>query len=357
MHGAGIGFSVERQFICNLPAVAEKIRNSNSTIVVEDSKLGWAMGFRELISCLYSGTIPKWDLSKVRPAGARLKTFGGRASGPGPLEELFRFTIATFKSSVGRKLNSLECHDICTKIAECVVVGGVRRSACISLSNLSDDRMRHAKAGEWWLTAPHRALANNSVVYTEKPDMGAFMREWISLYDSKSGERGIVNRQALKKQVSKYGRRNPDCDFIVNPCSEVILRSCSFCNLSEIVVRENDTEETLMRKARIAAIIGTMQATLTNFPYLREVWKKNAEEEALLGVSMTGVFDNKITSGRDGKKKLADFLEKLREFVVKTNKEWALRLGINQSVATTTNKPSGTVSALVNCASGIILML
>jgi ribonucleoside-diphosphate reductase alpha chain len=353
MCGTGVGISVERQFICHLPVIAEKFRRSNTVISVEDSREGWANAFRELISMLYAGSIPNWDTSKVRPAGARLKTFGGRASGPGPLTELFQFTVDTFKEAAGRKLNSVECHDICCKIGEIVICGGVRRSAIISLSNPSDDRMRYAKSGEWWKANPHRALANVSACYTEKPGMDVFMREWLALYDSKSGERGIFNREAAKKNCAKYGRRDATYDYGTNPCCEVIAKSCQFCNLTEVVTRPGDTEETLKRKVRLATIMGTMQATITNFSYLRKIWRQNTEEEALLGVSITGILDNKLLSGADGKKKLAETLGRLREYVVSVNKEWAAKLGINQATATTVVKPSGTVSALVNCSSGI----
>jgi ribonucleoside-diphosphate reductase alpha chain len=353
MCGAGVGFSVERQFIDKLPVIPEKLRESKTMIVVEDSKIGWANALRELISMLYQGRIPQFDVSSVRPAGARLKTFGGRASGPGPLLELFRFITHTFKQATSRKLNSIECHDICCKIGEIVVVGGVRRSALISLSNPSDDRMRYAKSGEWWKENPQRAMSNNSACYTEKPECDRFMREWLALMDSKSGERGIFNRTAAKKNIEKYGRRDPNHEFGSNPCSEIVLRSCGFCNLSEVVVRSGDTAEDLKRKVRLATIIGTVQSTMTNFRYLRPKWKENAEEERLLGVSMTGIMDNSLTSGRDGKKKLTDTLDELRLYAVAINKEFAKILGINPSVAITCVKPSGTVSQLVNCASGI----
>ena len=353
MCGSGAGFSVERQFVSKLPVIAERFRNSNSVIKVEDSKIGWADAFRELISFLYSGCVPLWDVSQVRKAGARLNVFGGRASGPGPLEELFKFTVSTFKESAGRKLTSIECHDICCKVGEVVLSGGVRRSAEISLSNPSDDRMRHAKSGDWWKTDPHRALANNSACYTEKPNMDTFMREWLALYSSKSGERGIFNREAAKKQAAKYGRRDPEHEFGTNPCSEIILRSCQFCNLSEVVIRHDDDLNSLKRKVRLAAIIGTMQATLTNFRYLRDVWKQNSQEEALLGVSLTGIVDNKLMAGKEGKAVLKQVLNTLREVAVETNKEWAAKLGINPAAAITCVKPSGTVSQLVDCASGI----
>jgi len=314
-----------------------------------DSKEGWAKAYRQLLAMLWAGEIPQWDVSKVRPAGAKLKTFGGRASGPDPLVDLFQFSISVFKKAAGRKLTSLECHDIMCKIGEVVVVGGVRRSAMISLSNLSDDRMRHAKSGQWWDTAPHRALANNSVAYTDKPDAESFMREWLALVESKSGERGIFNRTASKKQALRNGRRDADFDFGTNPCSEIILRPYQFCNLSEVVVRAEDTIDNLKRKARLASIIGTIQATYTHFPYLRKVWRDNTEAERLLGVSLTGIMDSKLTNNTGA----AELLEDLRQVAIDTNKEWAELLGIPQSTAVTCVKPSGTVSQLVDSASGI----
>ena len=346
--GTGVGFSVERQYIGKLPEIPERLFDSDTTIVVSDSKEGWAKSFRQLLALLYSGEIPKWDVSRIRPAGARLKTFGGRASGPDPLEDLFRFTIEKFRSAVGRRLNSLECHDVLCKIGEVVVVGGVRRSAMISLSNLTDDRMRRAKMGQWWETETQRALANNSVCYTEKPDVGAFFHEWSSLYESKSGERGIFNRVASKKQAAKNGRRDSSYEFGTNPCSEIILRPNQFCNLSEIVVRSTDTIESLTEKARLTSVLGTFQSTLTHFPYLRKIWQKNTKEERLLGVSLTGIMDNKLTI-----KPTKEMLNALRDVVVSTNKELAAEIGIEQSVATTCIKPSGTVSQLVNSSSGI----
>jgi ribonucleoside-triphosphate reductase len=349
--GTGVGFSVERQYVNKLPEVPEKLFVSEDIISVHDSKEGWAKALRKLIAMLYAGEIPTWDTSKIRPAGARLKTFGGRASGPGPLEDLFRFVIEKFKAAQGRKLSSIECHDIMCKIGDVVVVGGVRRSAMISLSNLSDDRMRHAKSGMWWENNPQRALANNSVAYTEKPDMETFMREWLSLVESKSGERGIFSRLASQKQAAKNGRRDASYDFGTNPCSEIILRPYQFCNLTEVVVRETDTLETLTRKVRLAAIIGTVQSTLTNFPYLRKIWQKNTEEERLLGVSLTGIMDNALTNGK--KENLSNTLEHLKNVAIATNREWAERLGINPSAAITCVKPSGTVSQLVDSASGI----
>ena len=330
--GTGVGFSVERQFISKLPDIPD-LFNSETTIVVKDSKEGWAKAFRQLIALLYSGEIPQWDVSQVRPAGARLKTFGGRASGPGPLVDLFNFTIHTFKGAQGHKLSSMQCHDIMCKIGEVIVMGGVRRSAMISLSNLSDDRMRHAKSGAWWENDPHRALANNSVAYTEKPDAMSFMREWTSLVESGSGERGIFNREAAKKQANKYGRRDANWDFGTNPCSEIILRPYQFCNLSEVVVRSTDNIDDLERKVRIATILGTIQSTYTKFPYLRKVWKRNTEEERLLGVSLTGIMDNKILTTRN--KGLDKTLEHLREVAVNANAMWADRLDIPQSTAIT----------------------
>jgi len=345
--GTGVGFSVERQYIQRLPEIPEKLFDSDTVIVVKDSKEGWAKSLRQLISLLYSGEIPKWDISRIRPAGARLKTFGGRASGPGPLEDLFKFVISKFKNASGRRLNSIECHDILCKIGEIVVVGGVRRSAMISLSNLTDDRMRKAKMGNWWENEPQRALSNNSIAYTEKPDVGAFMNEWVSLYESKSGERGIFNRTASRAQSARNGRRDSERDFGTNPCSEIILRPYQFCNLTEVVVRSTDTFESLANKVRLATILGTFQSTLTHFPYLRKIWQQNTEEERLLGVSLTGQMDNKnLVEGKID-------LEALKQVAIDTNKEWADLLGINQSTAITCVKPSGTVSQLVDAASGL----
>lgn len=352
MCGTGVGFSVERQYINSLPEVSEKLVNADTTIVVRDSKIGWATAYRELISLLYSGTIPKWDTSRVRPAGARLKTFGGRASGPAPLEDLFRFTVATFTKASGRKLNSLEVHDLCCKIAEIVVVGGVRRSALISLSNLSDNRMRQAKSGQWWEANPQRALANNSVSYTEKPDFASFLAEWQSLYESRSGERGMFSRKASQIQVAKNGRRDVNHEFGTNPCSEIILRPFQFCNLSEVVVRADDTFETLAHKVKAATIFGTLQSTLTNFRYLRPIWQQNTEEERLLGVSLTGIEDCSWLSNPDNPD-LPLVLEQLKQVAINTNAEWADALGIPRSAAITCVKPSGTVSQLVDSASGI----
>ena len=349
--GTGVGFSVERQFISKLPDVPDNLYNSDDVIVVGDSKEGWAKAYRKVLALLWAGEIPKFDVSKVRPAGAKLKTFGGRASGPAPLVDLFNFTVNVFKSAAGRKLSSIECHDIMCKIGEIVVVGGVRRSAMISLSNLSDDRMRHAKSGQWWENQGQRALSNNSVCYTEKPDMETFLREWTALVESKSGERGVFNRQASKKQADKNGRRDSNYEFGTNPCSEIILRPYQFCNLTEVVVRATDTVEDLERKVRLATILGTIQSTYTHFPYLRKIWKKNTEEERLLGVSMTGIMDNPLTtSANEGLEKT---LEHLRNVAVDTNAEWAVRLGVPVSAAITCVKPSGTVSQLVDSASGI----
>jgi ribonucleoside-diphosphate reductase alpha chain len=352
MCGTGVGFSVERNFITKLPVVAESFHKTDTTIVVGDSKVGWASAFRELIAMLYAGKIPNWDMSKVRPAGARLETFGGRASGAQPLDDLFHFCVDVFRKAEGRKLTSIECHDVVCKVADIVVVGGVRRSALISLSNLSDGRMAKAKSGAWWENDGHRRLANNSVAYTEKPDFEAFLNEMQTLYESKSGERGLFSRVAAQKIAARNGRRDPNQDFGTNPCSEIILRSNQFCNLSEIVVREDDTEETLKAKAEVAAIIGTLQATLTDFRYLRNIWKKNTEEEALLGVSMTGIMDNKLLSTPNSPH-CEVVLEAVRDVAIATNKKWAKKLGINQSTAVTAVKPSGTVSQLVDSASGI----
>ena len=356
MNGTGVGFSVERQYISELPAVAEEFFMSDTVITVADSKMGWAKAFKELVGMLYIGQIPTWDLSKVRPAGAPLKTFGGRASGPAPLENLFNFTVNVFKGANGRKLTSLECHDIVCKIAEVVVVGGVRRSALISLSNLSDDRMRHAKSGQWWEQNGQRALANNSACYSEKPDIGIFMDEWKSLYDSKSGERGIFNRASANKMAEKNGRRKIEgYEFGTNPCSEIILRDREFCNLSEVVVRPTDDVQTLKEKVRLATILGTFQSTLTNFKYVSAAWKRNCMEERLLGVSLTVIMDNSLTNGKSKNKTypIENLLRDLRQIAVDTNKEWSEKLGIPQSVAITCVKPSGTVSQLVDAASGI----
>ena len=351
MCGSGVGFSVERQFIANLPTVAETFVNTDITIVVKDSKAGWANAFRELLALLYSGTVPKWDVSQVRPAGAPLKTFGGRASGPKPLVDLFKFAIATFKGAAGRKLTSVECHDLVCKIADIVVVGGVRRSALISLSNLSDDRMRHAKNGQWWVENPQRALANNSAAYTERPDMELFMKEWLSLVESKSGERGIFNRAAATKKAIESGRRDASKIVGVNPCAEITLRSAGVCNLSEVVIRHEDSLSDLLEKVRLATIIGTYQSMLTNFRYVRNIWKKNQEEERLLGVSLTGIMDHPVLSQTS--EEAVRWLKAMKETAIETNKVWADQLGIAPSAAITTVKPSGTVSQLVDSASGI----
>jgi ribonucleoside-diphosphate reductase alpha chain len=366
MCGTGVGFSVEQQYVSKLPEIAEEFHDTNTCIVVPDSRTGWASSYRELISLLYSGRLPKWDLSKLRPAGARLKTFGGRSSGPDPLRELFEFTTRVFKNAAGRKLNSLECHDVVCKIADVVVVGGVRRSALISLSNLSDERHKTAKNGQWWIDNPQRKLANNSAVYTEKPDIGVFIKEWYNLYESKSGERGIFNRVSATKQALSSGRR--DCEeweFGTNPCGEIILRPNGLCNLSEVIVRDTDRFDDLKRKVEIATIIGTFQSTLTNFRYVRPCWRRNAEEERLLGVSLTGIMDHPILSGTNRNAydwnifcgnedfELDVILTQLKEHAIETNKIWAEKLGIEPSAAITTVKPSGTVSQLVDSASGI----
>lgn len=353
MCGTGVGFSVERQEVTKLPVVAEEFFDSETTILVQDSKLGWAAAFRELISMLYAGRVPKYDLSQLRPAGSRLKTFGGRSSGPGPLEDLFEFTIATFKNAAGRKLTSLECHDIMCKIGDIVVVGGVRRSALISLSNLSDERMRHAKSGKWWEQNGQRALANNSVAYTEKPDMDIFIREWAALIESKSGERGIFNIEAAQKHASKNGRRDGSLVRGTNPCSEILLRNKQFCNLSEVVVRSEDDFEHLARKVKLATILGTLQASLINFRYLSRDWIVNTREEALLGVSLTGIMDNELLNGGIDPNDLSNLLDQLKDVAIEENKKWSKIIGINQSAAITCVKPSGTVSQLVDSASGI----
>lgn len=352
--GTGVGFSVERQYVSKLPEIPEELHESNTTIVVADSKIGWAAGFRELLSLLYSGQVPKWDVSKIRPAGARLKTFGGRASGPEPLDSLFGFTVRLFRNSTGTRLSSIKVHDLVCKIADVVVVGGVRRSALISLSNLTDERMRGAKSGAWFEHDPQRALANNSVAYTETPDVGIFMKEWSSLYESKSGERGIFNRVSAKAKSEANGRRDSDQEFGTNPCGEIILRPSGLCNLSEVVVRSGDSYDTLKSKVEIATIIGSFQATLTDFRYVRPIWKRNAEEERLLGVSFTGIMDHPFLSGSTKEvSTLERMLKGLKDHAIETNQEWAAKLGINPSVAITTVKPSGTVSQLVDSSSGI----
>ena len=354
MCGTGVGFSVEQQFVNKMPEVPADIHPTDEVIEVGDSKEGWAKALRQIISRLYAGEIPSWDVSKVRPSGARLKTFGGRASGAEPLENLFKFTIGIFKKAAGRKLTSLECHDLMCQVAAAVVVGGVRRSAMISLSDLNDDRMRHAKMGNWWNEQVNRSYANNSISFTERPDMGSFLREWSAIYESKSGERGIFNREAAKAKAAAIGREVRD-DFGTNPCGEISLRSKQFCNLSEVIIRETDGTEDLKRKVEIATIIGTIQSALVDFKYLSPKWKKNSEEERLLGVSLTGIFDHKIMGGQGEYEKsvLSTTLEQLRDITREVNKEWAEKLGIPASKAITTIKPSGTVSQLVNSGSGI----
>jgi len=342
--GTGVGFSVERQYINRLPEIAEEFHETDTIIIVNDSKIGWAKALRELVSLLYQGVIPKIDFSKIRPSGSRLKTFGGRASGPEPLERLFNHYIITFKNAAGRRLNSLECHDLMCWNGESVVVGGVRRAAEISLSNLTDERMRHAKSGMWWVENPQRSLSNNSVCYTEKPEMGIFMREWETLYSSRSGERGIFNRTACKKMAPE--RRDTEHDFGCNPCSEIVLRPFQMCNLSEVVARPEDTELDIERKIKVAAILGTIQSSLTNLRYVRPIWKKNAEEERLLGVSFTGIFDCPVVLNATPEK-----LQKWKNLAVSVNKEWANKLGINPSTAVTCIKPSGTVSQLTGVGS------
>ncbi len=352
MCGTGVGFSVERQVVARLPEVSESFAETSIVIVVEDSKEGWAEAYQELIALIYVGRVPSWDTSKLRPAGAKLKTFGGRSSGPEPLKDLFRFTVEVFREASGRKLTSIECHDLMCKIGEVVVVGGVRRSALISLSNPSDERMRDAKIGSWWETAPWRALANNSAAWTEKPDPGRFMREWLSIYESRSGERGIFNREAARRKVESLGdRRDPDHEWGCNPCSEIILRPNQFCNLTEIVLRPEDTVESITRKAEIATVLGTVQATFTDFRHLRSRWRQATEEEALLGVSMTGIMDHPALSNPGVLTEVT--LDSYRSVVVRTNELAAKALGISPAAATTCVKPSGTVSQLVTAPAGI----
>jgi ribonucleoside-triphosphate reductase len=368
MCGTGWGFSVERQFVNKLPEVPDELFDTDTVIVVADTKIGWARGLHELVQILYSGNVPKWDLSKLRPAGAILKTFGGRSSGPEPLDALFKFVVETFRKAKGRRLTSLECHDVACVVGNSVVVGGVRRSALISLSNLSDDRMRGAKTGQWWMITPHRRLANNSAVYNDpQPPMETFMEEWKSLYDSKSGERGIFSRHAARHVIESANQfrkehfsdlegiryRDPNHEWGTNPCSEIILRDKQFCNLSEVVVRPTDTLASLKKKAHHAAVFGTWQSTLTDFRFLGKKWQTNTEDERLLGVSMTGVMDHSVLSGREGLEKCGQWLREIRKVAIKTNHDLALELGIPMAAAITANKPSGTVSSLVDSASGM----
>lgn len=350
--GTGVGFSVEQKYVSKLPEIPTELFNSGTIINVKDSKEGWAKALRQVIALLYAGEVPKWDVSSVRPAGTRLKTFGGRASGPEPLVDLFKYVVAKFRGAVGRKLTSLEAHDILCKVGEVVVVGGVRRSAMISLSDLSDDRMAHAKAGNWWDGNGQRALANNSAIYEVKPDVGKFMREWSSIYESHSGERGIFNRYASELQAAKNGRRELGKEWGTNPCSEIILRPYQFCNLSSVIVRSSDSVDTLRNKVRLATILGTFQSTMTHFPYLRKVWQTNTEEERLLGVSMTGILDNTLLNDPDNAE-LPAILEGLKNVAIDTNAELADAIGINRSAAITAIKPEGTVSQLTGTASGI----
>lgn len=357
MCGVGVGYSVERQYVNKLPEIPEKLYDTDTTITVRDSKIGWASAYRELISLLYAGHIPKWDVSRIRSKGSPLRTFGGRASGPEPLVDLFEYTIRKFRGAEGRRLTSIECHDLCCKLASIVVVGGVRRSALISLSNLSDERMSKAKSGEWYKEDqyPERALANNSVCYTEKPTLTAFLKEWSNLYESKAGERGIFNRPGAARKVNSIGRRDPEHEWGTNPCSEIILRSYQFCNLTEVIVRPDDSVGALRDKVRVATILGTLQATLTDFRYLRPIWRRNCDEERLLGVSLTGIMDHEILNGEVDKinPNLVEWLLDLKQVAIDTNKEWAEKVGINPSTAITCVKPSGTVSQLCDTASGI----
>lgn len=351
MNGTGVGFSVEQKYVSTLPVISESFFQTNTTIVVDDSKLGWAKAYKELIALLYQGQIPNWDTSRVRPSGARLKTFGGRASGPEPLVDLFKFTIETFKMAAGRKLKSIEAHDIMCKVGEVVVVGGVRRSALISLSNLDDFEMAKAKSGQWWEADPQRALANNSAVYNSKPNTAQFLREWRNLYESKSGERGIYNIDSVRKHIDKFGRRDSSLVGGTNPCGEILLRPNEFCNLTEVVIEAIDTRDTLLEKVRLATILGTWQSTLTNFKYIRKSWRDNCEEERLLGVSLTGIYGNKITSTNG--KALESLLDEMRHLSVSVNDKEAKSLNINPSVSITCVKPSGTVSQLTGVSSGI----
>jgi ribonucleoside-diphosphate reductase alpha chain len=360
--GTGVGFSVESRYTNKLPEVPDELHPTDTTIMFKDSKIGWATGYREFVSLLYSGKIPQWDISKLRPAGERLKTFGGRASGPEPLVDLLKFTLNIFNKARGRKLTTLECHDIVCKIADIVVCGGVRRSALISLSDLNDDYIRNSKSGEWWTHNGQRSLANNSAVYEQRPDMDTFMKEWVALYMSRSGERGLFSRVASQAAAAKYGRRDPKLDYGTNPCSEIILRPYQFCNLSEVVVRAEDTLETLKRKVKLATILGTLQSTLSDFRYINKKWKNNTEEERLLGVSLTGIMDHKTLNGSVNfsssgqNEELARWLTEMRELAVKTNVDLSKALGVEAAAAITCVKPSGCadIDTKIKTSNGIM---
>jgi ribonucleoside-triphosphate reductase len=354
MNGTGVGFSVEKRYVEKLPEVPRFLDHRTDYVIeVEDSKEGWAKALRALVLALYQGVKPKWDTSAVRPAGSRLKTFGGRSSGPAPLEELFEYLLGVFESALGRQLTTLEVFDIVCKIASVVVVGGVRRSALIALTDLDDVDLTTAKSGEWWIDSPHRALANISAVYNGRPTQSQFMQEWKNIYDSKSGERGIFNREASQKQAAKYGRREEFIDYGTNPCSEIILRPFQFCNLSTVVVEETDTLSSLMDKVEYATILGTWQSTLTDFQYLRPIWKLNTEDERLLGVSMTGQMGHSVLNGSEGSDRLESWLRAIRNVAVNTNVAMAKDLGIAPSAAITCVKPEGTTSQLVGASSGM----
>jgi len=349
MCGTGVGFSVESKNIQSLPQIKNQTGKKLPTFVVPDTKEGWADAFVLGMKTWFSGSDIDFDFSLLRPAGARLKIMGGKSSGPKPLIDLLGFTRERILRRQGRHLRNIDAHDIICKIGECVVSGGVRRSALISLSDLDDQDMRDAKNGQFWINEGQRMLSNNSAVYNVKPTETEFLKEWISLMESGSGERGIFNRESLYKTLPKR-RLEKSANFIgemgTNPCGEIILRSRQFCNLSEVVARAEDTEEDLLRKIRVATILGTYQSTLTKFGYLSKEWKENCEEERLLGVSVTGQWDSKLS--RDPK-----MLAKLRLEAIRVNKIYAKRFGISESTCITAVKPSGTVSQTVDCASGM----
>ena len=350
MCGTGIGFSVEHQNVHALPQIKRQTNHRKVSIhAIEDSKEGWAEAFYLGLRTWFNGGDVKFDFSKIRPAGARLKTMGGKTSGPKPLEDLLNYTRNKIFSRQGGRLSSLDVHDIVCKIGEIVVMGGVRRSALISLSDLNDPEMRTAKQGQFFITEPQRSMANNSAVYNDKPSTTDFMEEWLALAKSGTGERGIFNRGSLSKQLPERRWKTFKKDFAtcgVNPCAEIVLKNYEFCNLTEVVARPKDTEKTLLKKVRLAAILGTYQATLTNFQFISKEWKKNCEEERLLGVSITGQWDCPAVRN-------PETLGKLKERAVEVNKEYAKRFGINQATAITAVKPSGTVSQLVDAASGL----
>lgn len=349
MCGTGVGFSIEQQTVQKFPQIKKQTGHKVDPIVVDDSKEGWANAFVKAMEFWFDGQDVDIDYSKLRPLGARLKTMGGKSSGPGPLMALMDFAKRKVLARQGRRLSSLDTHDIICKIGEIVEMGGVRRSALLSLSDLDDEEMRDAKKGQFWLADGQRHMANNSVSYNQKPTAAEFMEEWISLAKAGTGERGIFNRGGLRKQLPERRWKVFEKDAETsgtNPCGEIVLKSKEFCNLTEVVARAEDTEESLMKKVRLATILGTYQSSLTNFPFLSKEWKKNCEEERLLGVSITGQWDSLAVRS-------PEMLKKLRDEAIEVNKKYAQKIGINHSTAITCVKPSGTVSQLVDSASGL----